>query len=282
MKRNKLSKVSLMPIPFFFLIVVISALEEFIKDRFGFIQGETLFIVFFLLFVASFAFTVARAVMEKDRNSSTNLNATKIKNLGPNIYEHYATISNQFTFVFDVEKDTNPPVGTIGMWMNENDRYRLEHFIVVIVKHPKYLPLYRHRFETMNHTEGKYYQLSHIYALYYLLENNVTKFQVHYRLFKETIHLRTESRVLHEKLHRIQFGKDYYDIPIDLIEAMYQYYVLDQAIDDDIMKYRPKCKLDEMIYTTVLYHYLGATENDRLQNDIEGEFLKYQEVRNNL
>jgi len=122
----------------------------------------------------------------------------------------------------------------------------------------------------------------HIYALHYLLANDITKFQIHYNLYKNTIDLRPESRVLHEKLHRIKFGKDYYDIPLYLLDTMYEYYVLDKAIDKEIMNYHPKCPLDELIYITILYHYLELTENNKLLSDIEEEYLRYKEIRKNL
>jgi hypothetical protein len=207
-------------------------------------------------------------------------NATHIKNLNENLYGYYADLTRQFTYQFDPNE--TGLITNIASTMNQNARLRLEHFIVMLMKHDKLLYLYKNKFESLKHSEASYYQLVHIYSLYYLLENDITKFQIHYSLYKDTIHLRTESRVLGERLERIQIGSDYYDIPVYLLDLMFQYYVKDKAIDHLILSYHPKCPLDELIYITILYHYLEVTENSKLLLDIEDEYMKYKEKRKNL
>ena len=277
--KNKSSIYSLLPIPFFFGVVALSVLEGFIRDRLSENMTNIVMIILLFVLVGGFIVTIVIMLSKEDITNSKNFNAKRVKNLEDDIYGHYSKLTNQFTYTFNPNEDGS---FYYGMWMNEHDRYRLEHFIVTIVKHPKFLQLYKHRFETLNHSDGSYFQLMHIYALYYLLENDITKFQIHYRQFKDTIHLRTESRVLGEKFHRIKFNRDHYDIPVDLIELMYEYHVLDKAIDREIMRFKPKCKLDEMIYMTILYHYLVETENKKMLSDIEEEYYKYQEIRKNL
>ena len=266
MKKN-LVKFVLIPIPY---VVVLIGFLIFGDDSFDEV------ISFLLVFVgASIIMLMALVNSPEQYDTKKWFNANKIKNLEEDIYGHYAEITKQFTFGYIPGKEKVIVVGDM-------DKLRLEHFIVAVVKHQKFLPLYKHRFETINHSDGMYYQLMHIYALYYLLENDITKFQIHYKLYKNTIDLRSESRVLHEKLHRIMFGKDYYDIPIQLLDTMYEYYVLDKAIDHEILKYSPKCPLDEMIYMTILYHYLDASENNKLLTDIAEEYKRYKEIRKNL
>lgn len=265
--KKRFNKLSLIPIPFVCIMI-------------GFLifwpgSNDTINLFFLILIASGFFITIALLTSSDYYNTKKWFNANRIKNLESDIYGHYATITKQFTFRYD-------PSSENVIVVSETDKKRLENFVVMIVKHSKFLHLYKHRFETINHTDGMYYQLMHIYALYYLLENDVTKFQVHYKLYKDTISLRSESRVLNEKLYRIAFGQDYYDIPVYLLDTMFEYYVLDKPIDHEIMKFHPKCPLDEMIYITILYHYLKTTENQKMLSDIEDEFLRFKEIRKNL
>lgn len=265
--KKRFNKFSLVPIPF---ILVLLYILIFLDD-----VSDTVFMIVLFLVGSSFYITFGLLTSADQYNTKKWFNADKIKNLDLDIYGHYARITKQFSFRYDVVKEN-------VILVNENDKLRLENFIVMIVKHNRFLPVYRRRFEELNHTDALYYQFIHIYSLYYLLENDVAKFQAYYKQFKDTIELRSESRILHEKLHRIMFGKDYYDIPLELIELLYDYYVLDIPIDKEIVKYRPKCALDEMIYITLLYHYYEATENKKMLSDMEEEYLKYKKIRRNL
>jgi len=202
-------------------------------------------------------------------------NSNAIKELKADVYSYYSKLTHNFTYTLDYGGEVPPRVKTSELEL-------VEHFLVIITKHDSLLPLYMNNFSLLTPSDPKFFQYVHMFSLHSLLENDIDAFIKYYSEYRDRIFLRTESRVLGEKLYRVKFGYDYYDIPIYLLDTMFEYYSLGKAIDSEIMRFRPKCKLDEMIYMTCLYHYLEATENTKMLSDIETEYMKYKEVRKNL
>ncbi len=265
--RRKPNKLLLIPLPFILVVVILIANLDLPEG-----SSELLFIVvffvsiFYLFVVAKFTYGI---------ESKSWFNADKVKNLDTDLYEHYSTLTKGFTFEFTVGEE-------IGMPIDDNDKLRIEHLVVMLVKHPRYFLLYRRQFEEMHQTSGKYYQLMHIYALSYLLDNDVTKFIIHYGHYKNTIAERPEVRIMGQLMSRISFGLDEYDVPEGLLNLLYIHYAKDKDVSKLITKFQPVCKLDEMVYTILLHYYWKNNENKAMLEDIEPEYQRFHQIKKSL
>lgn len=204
------------------------------------------------------------------------INLNHLIDLEENIYGHYDKETNHFSTSIRIDSRTYITLN------QKDDMILLERFIIIISKFEQRLYSDLESFRQIPYSDPKFFKYAYIYALYYLLEGETRTFTEIMREFNNRINNRSESRILHETFDKITLSKKVYRLPVELLQLMYRFYEQQDSVLDELLSYSPKYKIDEMIYTIILYQYYEETEDFKKQTDIEDQYHYYRKLRYRL
>jgi hypothetical protein len=231
-------------------------------------------LIIIIVFLVSILSVLIIAIQYKRKENKLR-NLKYLKTCQENVYGHYDKITHNFKTLIDIPYNSTALI--------QRDYFKkFEKFLIVLTKHSRLYPVQKNHFESLSSSSGQFYDCVYIFLLDYLIEHKIDQFKRYFTIFKNNIDYRIEKRILHEKLHRIHFLNDYYDIPIDLLEMAYDFYQLQEDVDKKIKSYKPTCKLDEVFYIIILYQYLMETEQHAFRKDLENEYQQVLTIKSKL